>query len=203
MEPPAVSTPPEEVQEVELADEDILDAMQHIPGYVDISTGDFREVYHLAYRHAVERLLAGLRAGALMKPVAALAPDVMLDEAARALVAGGHKALPVADAQGRVVGMLTETDYLRRLQARTFLELLLRMLDDSCEVSHRCHETPVSAAMTAPAVGVGSQAGFREIMGAFRRHAGRSMPVVDADGRLLGLLLRKDFLQALDQRLHR
>lgn len=203
MEPFAVRTPPQEVQEVELSDEDILDAMQHITGYVDISTGDFREVYHLAYRHAIERLLGSMRAGELMKPVAALSPDIMLDQAARALVASGHKALPVADAQGRVRGMLTETDYLRRLQASTFLELLLRMLDDTCQVSHHCHETPVSAAMTAPAVSVGPQAGLREMMAGFRRHAGRSMPVVDADGRVLGLLLRKDFLEAIDRLSHR
>lgn len=42
--------------EPELADEDILDAMQHIPGYLDISTEDFRTIYHLAWRHAIARL---------------------------------------------------------------------------------------------------------------------------------------------------
>lgn len=42
--------------EPELTDEDILDAMQHIPGYLDISTEDFRVIYHLAWRHAVARM---------------------------------------------------------------------------------------------------------------------------------------------------
>lgn len=42
--------------ELELSDEDILDALAHIPGYIDISTEDFRTVYHLAWRHALERL---------------------------------------------------------------------------------------------------------------------------------------------------
>lgn len=42
--------------EPELTDADILDAMQHISGYLDISTEDFRIIYHLAWRHAVERL---------------------------------------------------------------------------------------------------------------------------------------------------
>jgi len=198
----AVQAPSEEAQELELADEDILDAMQHIPGYLDITMGDFRELYHLAYRHAIDRLLGGLQAQALMQPVAALAPGMMLDEAARALVASGYKALPVTDTDGRVLGMLTETDFLRRLQVDTFLELLLQMIDDSCKVSHRCHETPVSAAMTAPAVSLRPQADFREMTAAFGRHPGRSTPVVDAEGRLLGLLLRKDFLAALDRRAH-
>lgn len=44
--------------ELELSDEDILDAMQHIPGYLDISTEDFRIIYHLAWQHALERLQA-------------------------------------------------------------------------------------------------------------------------------------------------
>ncbi len=88
----------------------------------------------------------------------------------------------MVDGDGRVVGMLTETDFLRRLQAGTFLELLLRMVENSCEVSHRCHETPVHEAMTAPAVTVRPEAGFRETMAAFRGHPGRSMPVADAAG---------------------
>ena len=50
--------------------------------------------------------------------------------------------------------------------------------------------------MTAPAVTVTTNAGFREIVSAFHAHEGRSMPVVDADGKLQGLLLRKDFVKA-------
>lgn len=43
-------------QELELSDEDILDAMAHISGYIDISTEDFRAIYHLAWQHALARL---------------------------------------------------------------------------------------------------------------------------------------------------
>lgn len=192
------------VSGIDLSDEDILDAMQRIPGYLDITTADFREVYALAHRHAVDRLLGGLTAGRLMRrDVVPLSPGMMLDEAARAIVGSGYKALPVADANGRVIGVLTETDFLCRLKASTFLELLLRMIENSCEVSHRCHETPVHEAMTAPAVTVLPEAGFRETMAAFRAHPGRAMPVADAQGRLRGLLLRKDFLEALDREAHR
>lgn len=49
--------------EPELTDADILDAMQHIPGYLDISTEDFRVIYHLAWRHAVARLRARRQEG--------------------------------------------------------------------------------------------------------------------------------------------
>jgi CBS-domain-containing membrane protein len=106
--------------------------------------------------------------------------------------------LPVVDADGRVIGMLTETDFLRRLQVDTFLELLLRLLDDAGPMKHRCHETTVREAMTAPVVSVRPQARFGDLVTAFRSHPGRSMPVVDEDGRLRGLLLRKDFLGAFE-----
>jgi CBS domain-containing membrane protein len=49
--------------EPELTDADILDAMQHVPGYLDISTEDFRVIYHLAWRHAVERFRARRQGG--------------------------------------------------------------------------------------------------------------------------------------------
>lgn len=191
------STPTDETSEMELTDADILDAMQHTSGYLDITTEDFRAIYHLAHRHAVERLLGGFTAGSLMRTgVAPLLADMPLDVAAKALVRSGFKALPVVDASGCVIGMLTETDFLRRLKVDTFLELLLNLLDDGFEFQHRCHETPVRAAMTAPAVSVGQDAGFREVIAAFHQHEGRSLPIVDSAGRLLGMLLRKDFLAA-------
>lgn len=189
--------PVDDVPEMELTDGDILDAMQHIPGYLDISTDDFRTIYHLAHRHAVGRLFGNFRAASLMRTgIAPLHPGMHLDEAAKALVRSGYKALPVVDTDGRVTGMLTENDFLRRLNVGTFLQLLLNMLDEEFELKHRCHETPVSKAMTTPPVTVDGNAGFAETIAAFHRHRGRSMPVVDGDGRLLGLLLRKDFLSA-------
>ncbi|MBU1691744.1 MAG: CBS domain-containing protein [Gammaproteobacteria bacterium] len=187
----------DEVPEMELTDADILDAMRHIPGYLDITTEDFRTIYHLAHRHAVGRLLGNFKAGSLMRVgIEPLHADTPLDEAAKALVRSGYKALPVVDEKGCVIGVLTETDFLRRLKVDTFLELLLSMLDDAFELKHRCHETPVSSAMTAPAITVTRNAGFGEVIGAFHKHNGRSLPVVESDGRLLGLLLRKDFFTA-------
>lgn len=97
------ATPP---PEVELSDEDILDAMQHIAGYVDISTEDFRTVYHLALRHAVERLCGDIHA---REP--ALTTPMTLAEATAALERSGHAALPVRDAQGELRGMLLRKDF--------------------------------------------------------------------------------------------
>lgn len=196
--PKAVRAGDNDLPELDLADEDILDTMSHIPGYIDISTGDFRAVYRLARANALQRLFRYVRAGSLMRTgITPLHPDALLDEAARILAEQGRHSLPVIDKGGTVVGVLTETDFLLHFKAETFLELFLRLVSDMGDFSHRFHETSVSKAMTAPVVTVTEDAGFRAIVSAFHAHEGRSMPVVDAQGKLLqGLLLRRDFVKA-------
>ena len=195
--PGAIRSEADDLPELELSDDDILDAMRRIPGYLDITTADFRAIYHLAHRHSVDRLFRHVRADRLMRTgITPLQADIRLDEAARSLAEQRRKSLPVVDADGCVIGMLTETDFLLRLKAETFLELLLRLVADQGVFTHRCHETPVREAMTAPAVTVTEAAGFQGIVSAFQAHDGRSMPVVDEQGRFRGLLLRKDFVKA-------
>lgn len=60
----------EHALELELSDEDILDALAHVSGYIDISTEDFRTVYHLAWRHALARLQALAASGPEQGPAA-------------------------------------------------------------------------------------------------------------------------------------
>lgn len=181
----------------DLTDDDILDAMRHIPGYLDITTEDFRAIYRLAHRHALARLTGRTSAAALMRTgIAALDPGMALLDAAEKMVQTGLKGLPVVDQAGRAVGMLTETDLLRRLKVKTCCGLLLKLAEAGDEAGRCCRETSVREAMSAPVVTVGKDAGYGEVMEAFRRHDGRAMPVVDGDGRLLGLLLRKDFIAA-------
>lgn len=187
-----------DVGEVVLSDVDVVKAMAHIPGYLDISTEDFRVLYHLAHHNAMDRLVGRIRTVTLMRTdLTALTTGMTMEDAARKIVASGYKGLPVVDASGRVVGMLTETDFLRRLKSKTFLELMLHLISDQGELSHRCHETRVQEAMSSPTITIGLQTEFREVLDAFKRHEGRSMPVVDKEGHMLGLLLRKDFLSAL------
>lgn len=193
----------DEIRELELSDADILDAMRKIPGYIDITTTDFRTIYHLAHAHAVERMNSRMCASSLMRsPIQPLHPTTPLDQAAGLFVRQGVKALPVVVGGGLVKGILTETDILKRLGADSFLELLPRLIEKCDRLAECCHETATSAMMTSPAVSVTERSGFTQIMCAFRNHGGRSMPVVDDRGRLVGLLMRKDFLAACQLELH-
>lgn len=186
-----------EPTELQLTDADVIDAMQHIPGYLDISIEDFRSLYRLAHAHASERLFSQVKAGQLMRTaIEPLRPTQLAGEAARALVTQTLKSLPVVDASERVLGILTETDLLRCIGATSYLELLFDALAQVPAPDADCGERSVAELMTQPAVTIHEQAGLNETLRAFRRHPGRSMPVVDAVGRLRGLLLRKDFLHA-------
>ncbi len=184
--------------ELELSDEDILDAMQRIPGYLDITTEDFRAIYHVAHAHALTRLFGGIRAAGLMRhDIEPLTPAMSLAAAARGMMRQGCKALPVADADGRVIGMLTETDYLRWLGTDSLLALLLPAdAGRAGDPAAALQAGTVGAAMTAPAVSVDLDAGVGAILAAFHRHPGHHMPVVDAAGHIRGLLSRKQFLAA-------
>ncbi len=183
--------------EIDLTDADILEAMREIPGYLDITTMDFRAVYHLAHRHALDRLFSGITAGRLMRgQVSPLTPETPLAEAIPSFVRQGLKSLPVVDGQRRVLGILTETDVLRALGAETFLALLARVIADAKCIKSEQHHRPVGELMSAPAVCVPLDAGPRDLIAAFASHPGRAMPVLAADGRLAGLLQRKVFLSA-------
>lgn len=181
----------------ELTDADVFDAMERIPGYLDITTDDFRDLYRLAYGHAIDRLVGGVRARELMRrDDIALEPEMTLYGAAELMVGRELKSLPVVDPPRRVIGMLSESDVLGRLGAATFLELIIEGDLEHAEHRRLLLQTRVSEVMTGPVVTVAEDAEFATILGAFRRHDGRRMPVVDQAGRLVGMLARKDFIAA-------
>jgi CBS-domain-containing membrane protein len=184
---------------IDLTDDDCYEAMRAIPGYLDISLEDFREIYRLALTHAAGRLTGGLKAGDLMEPVIlTLTPDQGLGQAVRALAGMQLKGAPVVDGAGRPVGMLSETDVLRHLGVRTWLGLLVQHLDGDLGLELCCRGALVGGLMTAPAVVVTAEAGVMEVLATFRTHPGRRMPVVDpGDGHVLGILARKALLHRL------
>lgn len=99
----------------DISEEDILQAMKDIQGYLDISPGDFREVFQVAYRHAVARVMTSRKAGEIMsKPVHSVDLAMDLRQAAAFLAEKQISGAPVVDGQGKVVGVVSEKDFLAR-----------------------------------------------------------------------------------------
>ncbi len=180
-----------------LTDDDVYAAMGRLPGYLDITADDFRDLYRLAYDNALSRLMGGLKARDLMRAEhVAAKPEWPLKKAAELMSLHQIKSLPVTYDRDVVVGMLSESDILRRLGASICSDLILQGPDRVDRCDGLLNDTAVKEAMTSPAVTVSIDADYELMLRAFHAHGGRRMAVVDARGRLLGVLVRKDFLAA-------
>lgn len=106
--------------------------------------------------------------------------DATFQELARLMVGEHVHAIPVLDETGRAVGIVSDTD-LVRAEAR---------------VARRDGHAPPTAGalMSAPAVGIGSSATVREAEVLSASADVRQLVVVDREGRVLGLVSRRDLL---------
>lgn len=111
----------------------------------------------------------------MSRPVVALRHNNTAREAALMLAESGYAALPVLDRDDRLTGVLTSGDLLRAGE-----------LDDM-----------VAAVMTTPAVSVPGSAAVAVAMTELVIHGLRSLPVVDADNHVIGMLSRGDVLRML------
>ena len=185
---------------VELQDEDIYEAMKSIPGYLDITPGDFKEVYQLAYRHALERLSRAVTAREIMtREVVVVRPDTTLAEVAEIMGMKGISGVPVVDPNGKVVGVISEKDFLTHMgvhEPKNFMSLVA-----SCLKSKGCVALPIKKReaadlMSSPAVTVGPDTSVKEIAAIFTEKGLNRVPVTDPEGRLLGLVSRGDIVKA-------
>ena len=66
-----------------VSDQDIYEAMREIPGYLDITPGNFKDLYKLVYRHTLQRIAESVKAIDIMTTtVVTVQPDTSVQEAA-------------------------------------------------------------------------------------------------------------------------
>lgn len=181
----------------DLAELDVMEAMRDLQGYLDISPGDFQELYRASASHALTRLAGNPMARVLMRTGGpALVPEQPLTLAVAQLAAAGVKSAAVVNPQDRVIGLLSETDVLLHLGVDSILALLARLGREPEALERCCTGVRVADVMTSPALTLPEDATLPAMARAFARHGGRGMPVVDGTGRLLGMLARKDLIHA-------
>jgi CBS-domain-containing membrane protein len=182
----------------DMTEEDVLAAMKAIPGYLDISPGDFRELYALAFAQARERVLSVQAVKVMTREVIAVTEKSPLDETARTLSSRAISGVPVLDADGRVGGVVSEKDFLRRMGGGDgFMELVAR-----CMSTRGCPAIPVRGRtagdiMSAPAVTAPRDAPIHEILDIMSTHGINRVPVVDDAGRPEGIVTGHDLVRAL------
>jgi CBS domain-containing membrane protein len=189
---------------LDLKEEDILEAMRAIPGYLDITPGDFKEIYRLAFQHALERLSRDVTAAEIMtRDVVAVKPETPVADVAAAMGRRGVSGLPVVDAENKVVGMISEKDFLSRMgvtEPRNFMSLVA-----GCLKTKGCVALPIKKAlardiMSTPAVTVPPEAPVRTIAATLTGRGINRVAVTDPSGHLLGLVSRGDIVKATRDR---
>ena len=137
--------------------------------------------------------------------VVTVSPETPLAEAVERMLEGGISGLVVAQKDGRVVGILSEGDLLRRTETATerkrprWLEFLLgpgRLADEFIRSRGRA----VSELMTREVIAVDEDTPLEEVVRLFEEHHIKRVPVLRGD-KLVGIVSRADLLRALSRSL--
>lgn len=129
-------------------------------------------------------------------------PNATLEEIVRALEASRRRRVIVVDDERRVLGIITDGDLLRRSQQRQhpgLLERLRRLVVGEPAVAQVLPSADERAAdlMSTPVITIHPDAPLSEALRLMTTHAVKRLPVVDEEGRLLGLLGRASVLRGL------
>ncbi|WSH65128.1 CBS domain-containing protein [Rhizobium ruizarguesonis] len=126
-------------------------------------------------------------------------------EAAKLMLDNKISGLPVVDASGALVGIVSEGDFLRRSELNTERKRswLLDWLTSPGKIADeyvRAHGRRVEEVMTVPVSAIAPTASISDAVRLMERQDIKRLPVV-ADGRLVGIVARSDLLRALSQAL--
>jgi len=181
---------------IDISEEDIIEAMKASHGYLDITPGDFMEVYKVAYLMAVKRLLDTLTAQDIMvTPVQSLARDVELVDAAATLAGQKVSGAPVVDHEGKVIGVVSEKDFLKEMGFGTtpsFMQITNHCLNDRSCMINKLRRRTVADIMTSPAITAGPELTVRQISAFFAEKGINRLPIVSAEQHPIGIVTRTD-----------
>jgi CBS domain-containing protein len=141
-----------------------------------------------------------MKAGDLMTTGAArVRPDASLAEAVRLMVEHRISGLPVVDAQDKLVGVITEGDFLRPDDGRP-PHVLDILMGDATGAAGGLRSRRVEELMTREPVTVAAETPLEEVVALMNRHKVKRLPVV-AQGKVVGIVSRANLLLALLRRL--
>lgn len=137
--------------------------------------------------------------------VVTVTPDTGFGEIVELLLDHGISGLPVVDADGALVGMVTEADLVSREaygpERRRPLGLVLDYLRDRDPAwVRKASGTTARDLMTREVTTASPDDELRVIARVLLESGHRRLPVVRADGRLAGIVSRRDVLASVDGR---
>ncbi len=134
-------------------------------------------------------------------PVISVTDDASVADVARLLLRHGISAVPVLDANGALLGIVSEGDLVRRVESGTEREpsWWLRLFGDTDEWARnyaKTHGRRVTDVMTREVATVDEAASLPEIAGLLERRRIKRVPVMRG-GEVVGIVSRANLLQGL------
>jgi CBS-domain-containing membrane protein len=132
----------------------------------------------------------------MTRKVVSVQPTTPYKELVRLMAEHGVSALPVVDvtdAEGRLAGIVSEADLLLKTEHRGHEP---HALTQPSSPEARARGRTAAALMSAPVITVHPEATLTEAARLMYQHGVKRLPVVDADGRLVGIVSRADLLKA-------
>ena len=143
-----------------------------------------------------------MRAHQIMtRSVITIAPDATILEAAKTMLQHHVSGLPVVDAAGTLVGIVSEGDFIRRSEIGTqrkrgrWLKFLLGAGATATDYV-RENGRKVSEVMTVEPITVGEDATLEDIVNTMETNHVKRLPVME-NGKLVGIVSRANLLQAV------
>ncbi len=185
---------------VEISDKDVFQAMKDISGYLDITPSDFKEVYLKAYDHAVRRIMTAVRVVDVMtRDVVFVRDSDFLKDVAELMAKRRVSGVPVLDAQDQVVGVISERNFFREMaggSAKNFMEVIANCLHGRVCMAAPARRMIAREIMSSPALTVMETTPVVEAADLFTTNSVNRAPVVDAEGRLIGIVTRADIVRS-------
>jgi CBS domain-containing membrane protein len=167
---------------------------------LDLPRDDLRQLIEQAELRAHRRRLSDLRCRDVMTPhPLTVAFGDALQEAWALLQDHRIKALPVVDRTRRIVGILTLADFLRAAQLDVHLgfdEKIRRLLRPS-PGTHADKPETVGQIMTRQVRVVSADHSLADLVPIFSSTGHHHIPIIDHDGRLVGIVTQTDLVNAL------
>lgn len=136
----------------------------------------------------------------MVSPVITASKTATVREIAKTLLEKRISAVPVVDEVGKLVGILTESDLMRRAEAGTEhpYSWWVHFLAGDATVAAdyvKSHAAKIEDVMTSNVVTAAPETPLYEIATLLEEHQIRRVPIVDKDGNLVGIVSRANLIQ--------
>lgn len=189
----------------EISEEDVIEGMRAIEGYIDLTPYDFKKLYEKVYVFTRRRILRETHAADIMtQPVVTVRETDSLEQLVRLLAEHSISGVPVVDGQDKITGVISEKDILC-FMGRDPKSHIMRLIADSlfrplC-LDAESRNLKVSGIMSSPARCVEEGTSLGDIIAMFETKAINRLPVTDEEGKAAGIITRDDMITAISRRL--